>query len=941
MKKQKTFYIVDGFSQIFRAYYAPAAFRNRGAAQGATYIFTRMLLKLLQKGKPTALVCALDSSGQGSVRNDIYPDYKANRDPMPEELAEQLPSMRAIIEAMGIPIIEGGAYEADDVIGTLAQKAEAQGYQVRIVSRDKDLKQLLSENTYLYDVDDGSLYGPEELEIDLGLKPQQFIDFLALAGDKVDNIPGVPGVGPKRAQALLQEHGSLEEILKQAESIKQPKMRENLIAFREQAPVSRQLATIYTDIKLELELDDALQKELNRETLEPLFKRFSFRSLLQELGWTSSEEPEQPSKTPSQKSARSASTPQKKQGADLFSNLDTPQSSSSSQKTIQRTTQKRGTYTLIDDSKSFQTFLKELRKQKRFAFDTETTSLNPFQAELVGISISWQAGQGYYIALKGPEGEQTCDTKEVLGGLQPILEDPAIGKVGQNLKYDLLIMRTHKIRVQGVVFDTMIGAYLADNTRQEISLDQLAHEYLNGYECIPITQLIGEDKKNQKTLDQIPIKRVADYAGEDADISWQLFEQIEPELEERSLTQLSSDLEMPLVEVLAEMEYNGIRIDKDYLETLSKEFLKELEKAKKKCFEIAGREFTINSPKQLAEILFDELGLQPQSKTAKGARSTSVSVLERLAHEHPLPEIILRFRHLSKLKATYVDSLPKLVDKENRVHTTFRQAVSTGRLASNDPNVQNIPIRTKEGQKIRKAFVAQDQNFCLVVADYSQIELRILAHLCEDKTLRQAFLDKRDIHKAVASEVYGVNESEVSDTMRSQVKAIHFGILYGQSAFSLSQVLKIPRKEALDFIKAYFQRFPKVQDYITQIHTQAQENGYVTTILGRRRYIPGAQERNRTVQAHGLRQAFNTVTQGSAADLIKMAMLKIYRRIQKEKQNFKLLIQVHDELILEVPKQDEKEAKVFLAHEMENALQLEVPLHVEVGSGPNWLEAKA
>lgn len=1015
----KTLYIIDGFSQIFRAYYAPAAFRNRGQAAGATFIFTRMLLKLIQKGKPDAIVCALDSAGEGGIRAAMFPAYKAHRDPMPADLVEQIPVIREVIEGLGIPAIEGGIYEADDVIGALAKRAEDEGgWQVRIVSRDKDLKQLLSDQVFLYDADDGSLFGPDELEIDLGLKPSQFVDFLALMGDTSDGIPGAVGIGPKKAQALIQEYGSLEALLERAGEIKQPKMRESVENFRAQAPMSKDLARIRTEMPLEVELGGLKYAGPVKEKLLPVLMRMGFSSIIADLGWsdgattgqagaaTAGRKVEPPKAKPeaglasvtagkagaaaakpgAARGSRSKAKapagggmfdgpeageipaaipakPTKGKGKQSSQGMfgDGPESEDEVQTEeleesdapvgladfgfdekrsfgAKGSDNARGEYTLVNTAEGLKAFAKLLARQKRFAFDTETTSLDTAEANLVGMSFSWEPGTGYYVAVRGPKGASVCGLEQAISAVRGPLEDDSVGKVGQNLKYDMLVMLRHGVAVRGVEFDTMIGAYLADNTRQQVSLDQLALLYL-GYQTIPITALIGQDKKTQITMDRVPLERICEYAAEDADIALRLAGKIGPELEKLDLTRLSAGLEMPLVEVLTHMEHVGIRVDVPYLKELAVDFEKRIHAAEAACHQAAGEVFTIGSPKQLGEILFDKLGLTPKTKTSKGARSTNQETLEALAPLHELPRMVLEYRHLSKLKSTYIDALPLLADSEDRVHTSFRQAVATGRIASNDPNVQNIPVRSEEGRKIRRAFIARD-GWKLVVADYSQIELRILAHLSQDPTMVAAFAAGKDIHRAVAAEVNQCKESEVDPEMRARVKAIHFGILYGQSAFRLSETLGITRQEAQDFIDGYFRKFPRVQAYIGKAHEDVTRDGFVTTIMGRRRHIEGAQDRNRARQSAALRQAFNTVVQGSAADLIKAAMVRIHRKILAEKLPWRMLIQVHDELVFEAPDKHVDAAKRFAETEMAAAMTLDVPLVVDAGVGVNWLDAK-
>lgn len=945
--KPKTLYLIDGMSQLFRAYFAPAAFRNRGKGMGAAYIFVRMCLKLIQRGNPDLLICAMDSRGEVGIRTAIFPAYKAHRDPMPEDMAEAMPVVMELLDGLGIPVIEGGDYEADDVIGTLAKQADEKGWQVRIISRDKDLKQLLSKRVALFDPDDGSMYGPDELEIDLGIKPEQFIDYLTLMGDTSDGIPGAKGIGPKTAQALIQEYGTLEAVLEQADQIPQKARRENLIAFREQAPVSKELATIRLDMPLDFKLDGKSYGGPVKEKLLPLLQQHSFRAIITDLGWSDGTDGDSPAegksadKTEAKPAAKSADKPARKgrkssssasAGGGMFdAQAEDEAAADDGGEVVNR-------YTLVNTAKALKDFAKQLAKQKRFAFDTETTGLDPLKDELVGLSFSWGEGEGYYLPVKGPKSAEVLKLEDTLTAIRGPLEDPKVGKIGQNAKFDMLVLRRHGIVVRGLAFDTMIGAYLSDNTRQQVSLDQLAQEYL-GYSTIQITALIGADKKSQITMDKVALSKICDYAAEDADIALRLAGEIEPELKEKGIDRLANELEMPLVEVLAAMEWHGIRIDVEYLNGLADDFGTRISEAEKACHEAAGRSFTVNSPKQLAEVLFDELNLPAQGKTGKGARTTNEEALEALSQFHPLPAHVLRYRHLSKLKSTYIDALPTMVDQNNRVHTSFRQAVSTGRIASTDPNVQNIPVRSEEGRKIRRAFIA-DPKHRLVVADYSQIELRILAHLSEDPTMCQAFNDGRDIHRAVAAEVNGVAEDKVDSEMRAHVKAIHFGILYGQSAFRLSQNLGIPHKEAQGFIDRYFDRFPTVRQFITQSHDEVMRTGMVSTIMGRVRHIDGAQDRNRARQSAALRQAFNTVVQGSAADLIKSAMVRIHRAIEAKQHPWKMLIQVHDELVFETPADKVEECAEFVRREMGAAMELRVPLVVDLGTGENWLDAK-
>ncbi|GAB4146469.1 MAG: DNA polymerase I [Planctomycetaceae bacterium] len=885
-------YLIDTMSLIFQVFHAiPEMTGPKGQPTNAVFGFARDILGIIRNQKPTHIICAMDSPGPG-IRNDIYPEYKANRTEMPENLRPQIPLIEDVIRGLHIPLIQHGDWEADDIIATLARKAVEDGMEVRIVTNDKDARQLLGPHVQLYNCRKNTFLDEQQLLEEWGVTPQQAIDFQALVGDSSDNVPGVPLVGPKKARALLEKFGTLENVLANADLAPGKKLRENLKTFADQARMSRELVTLRTDLDLDYDWDDARLSEPDRDALFKLFTELGFGRLSEEMR-TEQEKPK----------------PERK-------------------------------WETIDTEQKFQTFLKELQQQAHFCLDLETTSLDAMQADIVGWAVCWQAYQGYYIPVDGPAGQPQLEPKQVLEAFRPMLEDPEIQISNQNIKYDMLVLRRAGVKLQGVGVDPMVGDYLLDAGARGHGMDKLARKYLN-HETIPISDLIGSGKKQLKMF-EVDIEKAAEYAAEDADIAWQLTEVISEKLRAENLWDLYWDLERPLIPVLVEMESRGIRVDVDELNRQSDELSHRLDILMGEIHALAGREFNINSPKQLSEILFDELNL-PVIKKTKTGKSTNQEVLEKLATMHPLPEKIIEHRHLSKLKSTYLDALPSLVNPETgRIHTSFNQVVAaTGRLSSNEPNLQNIPIRTEEGRLVRRAFIPGEPDWLLMCADYSQIELRMLAHFSGDEALAEAFREGIDIHTAVAAEIFEVDTDAVDSDMRRVAKAVNFGVIYGQSPFGLAAALGISQNQAAEFIENYFTRYAGVDSYLQQLLAEVLETGYARTICGRRRKIEGIMSTTGRQRNLAERTAINTVVQGSAADLIKKAMINLQARLEAEQHPGKMLLQIHDELVFEVPESDCDSLIEIARHEMEHAIQLDVPLVVDVKTGKNWLETEA
>jgi DNA polymerase-1 len=886
-------YLVDGSSYIYRAYYAIRHLSNsKGEATNAVYGFTNMLLNLVRDEKPDKLAVVFDAKGP-TFRKELYPEYKANRSAMPEDLVPQVPIIKDVVRALNMPALEQTGVEADDIIATLAKRYAEQGLDVVVVTGDKDLMQIVNERICLLDTMKNKISRRDEVIERFGVPPEQVLEVLGLAGDTSDNIPGVPGIGEKTAAGLIQEFGSIENLLQNIDQVKGKKRQENLREFGEQALLSRKLADLLYDVELDVSLDDLALEEPDRDALIELFKTLEFHKLLQEYSAPNAEE--------QQASAEN--------------------------------------YQAVLAESELDELVARLRESGRFAFDTETTSLVAVQAELVGLSFAVEAGHGWYV----PVGHMYLGAPEqlpkelVLEKLKPLLEDPQLEKIGQNIKYDALVLRNAGIELAGTALDTMLLSYVVHPEAKSHGLDALASEHLN-HRMIPYAEICGTGKK-QICFSEVEVEKATVYAAEDADITWRLAEKLLPELPAGEPEKLLYQVEIPLVDVLTRMEWQGIRIDADFLGQLSTEMAAKMKLLEEEIYELAQGPFNINSPKQLGEVLFEKLGL-PKGKKTKTGWSTNVEVLTNLAEDHAIAAKILEYRSLSKLKGTYTDALPKLINpRSGRIHTSFNQAVTaTGRLSSSDPNLQNIPIRTPEGRRIREAFIPEE-GWTLLAADYSQVELRVMAHMADVPALKESFAAGEDIHQRTASEIFNVFPEMVDGEMRRQAKTINFGVLYGMGAFSLGKDLGISRSEAQQFIDHYFERYPAVKEYLQTKKAEAQEHQYVTTILGRRCAIPEINSKNGAVRSYAERNAINYPIQGSAADIIKVAMVKIDKRLRDEKLQTRMLLQVHDELVFEVPPEELEQVSELVRTEMENAVPLDLPLKVDIGTGENWAQA--
>lgn len=919
---------------IYRAYFAlnksprlTASGLNTGAVMG----FANTLLEVLKNQKPTHIAVVFDTSAPTN-RHIEFEAYKANREKMPEDLAAALPYVFKLIEGFNIPIITRDGYEADDIIGTLAKKGEQAGFTVYCMTPDKDFAQLVSENIFIYKParmgNGAEILGVPEILAKWEINEvTQVIDILGLWGDAVDNIPGIPGIGEKTAKKLMQEYHSVENLIAHAEDLK-GKQRENVINFAEQGLISKKLATILLDVPVELEEEKLRLDEPNRELLEPLFAELEFRTLSKRV-FGEQVVAEQPTDYNAQ--------------MDLFSSAafaaSTEQQSTETEtsngplNTIENTPHE---YILVDTEEAQLALAKTLAAQASLCFDTETTGLDANTADIVGFSFAFEAAKAYYI----PTPADRTAALEILNRFKAIFEDPSIEKVGQNIKYDILLLARYDIQVQGPLFDTMLAHYLIDpDTRH--GMDLLAENYLN-YKPISITELIGAKGKKQGNMRDLEPTAVKEYAAEDADITLQLKQIFTPLLQESQTFDLAKSVEFPLVYVLAEIERNGVKIDVDTLLEFSKELEISVRGLEENIYEKAGVKFNIASPKQLGEVLFDKLQLDPKAKKTKtGQYKTGEDVLSALAYKSDIVADILEYRQLQKLKSTYVDALPELINPHTGlIHTSYNQAVAaTGRLSSTNPNLQNIPIRTEKGREVRKAFIPRAADHVILSADYSQIELRLIAELSQDAQMMEAFRAGHDIHRATAANVYGISLDEVSAEQRRNAKAVNFGIIYGQSAFGLSQNLGIPRKEAADIINQYFAKYPGIKTYMSSVIDIAKEKGYVETLLKRRRYLRDINSANMTVRGFAERNAINAPIQGSAADLIKIAMLAIQQDIQAQGLQGKMIMQVHDELVFDVPEQEVAAFRAIISHRMTTAMETSVPLEIEIGEGKNWLEA--
>ncbi|WP_264560280.1 DNA polymerase I [Flavobacterium sp. N2270] len=947
---QKRLFLLDAYALIFRGYYAfikNPRINSKGMDTSAIMGFMNSLMDVIKREKPDHLAVAFDKGGS-DIRNEMFPEYKANRDATPEAIKIAVPYIQELLRAMHIPIIEVAGYEADDLIGTIAKQAEKENYQVFMVTPDKDFAQLVSENIFMYKparMGNGiEIWGvPEVLEKFEISNPLQVIDFLGMMGDSADNIPGLPGVGEKTAKKFLAQYGSMENLLANTHELK-GKMKENIEANKEKGILSKTLATILLDCPVQFDEKDYELSKPDVEKTEALFHELEFRRMQEQFdklfrdgndydeintnGNSSAEETPKPAKK---------AAPKKEEQFDLFGFTDVETSSATEQSYYATLENTEHFYQIIQGDLALKLLLQNLEKQKSVCFDTETTGLDALNAELVGIAFSYEKGKGFYIPF--PENQE--EALILIEKLKPFFENENIEKIGQNLKYDLKILANYGVSVKGKLFDTMIAHYLI-NPDMRHNMDILSETYLK-YSPKSIEELIGKKGKNQKSMREIAVEEVKEYAVEDADITFQLKEHFQPILEKVGTKKLFDEIEIPLVEVLAAMEREGIRLDVDFLNTMSKEMQIEIDTFQAKIFEIAGETFNLASPKQLGDILFDKLkiGGPKQKKTKTGQYATGEEILSYLAKDNEIVRHILEWRQLVKLQNTYVDALPNQVnEKTGRVHTDYMQTVAaTGRLSSNNPNLQNIPIRTERGRQIRKAFIARDENYTLLAADYSQIELRIIAALSGEENMIKAFQNGEDIHKSTASKVFNVPLEEVTKEQRSNAKTVNFGIIYGVSAFGLSNQTDLSRSESAELIEAYYKSYPKLRQYIQNQIDFAREEGYVQTVLGRRRYLKDINSANAMVRGGAERNAVNAPIQGSAADIIKIAMINIHKRLEKENWQSKMLLQVHDELVFDVHNSELERIQPMIKEEMENAFKLDVPLIVDLGLGKDWLQA--
>jgi DNA polymerase-1 len=892
--QKETIYLVDATAYIYRAFFAlrgPFATRS-GFPTNAIYGYTRMINRVLKQYRADYMVFVFDAPVP-SFREKIYKQYKANRPPAPDDFKKQQPYIRKITQAYNFPILEIPGYEADDVVATIAKVAEKRGLRVVIVTGDKDYMQIVSDNIELFDEIKDEFIRREAVKQKLGVYPEQVVDYLALVGDSIDNIPGVKGVGSKTAAQLLQAFGSLDGIYQNIERVSSAKVRENLIAHKEDAYLSKKLVTINQSVPMEVKIEGYRIKEPDYQLLRELFTELEFLSFLQEF-----------------------------ESAGL----------------ITRKVISPERYTTITSRDRLDEVIRKVKEQRVVSIDIETTSPSPVSAEIVGISLCWDAGEACYIPIshKYLGVPEQLKMEVVLKALKPILEDREIKKYGQNIKYDAIVLKRYGVEVEGICFDCMLAGYILDPDGAPHNLEKIASKYLS-HTKTPYAQVVGKEKVS---FENVKIEKATAYACEDADLVFRLVPILEEELKKRGLYNLLIEIELPLVKVLAEIEINGVKIDTGYLKRLSAQLNSKLMELRKRAWDIAGESFNLDSPQQVSKILYEKIGLKPLKRTKTGY-STDVGVLEKLAKKHALPKIILEHRLLAKLKNTYIDSLPELINLQTgRIHTSYNQAVAaTGRLTSSDPNLQNIPVKSEEGRQIREAFIA-DKGYYLMSADYSQIELRVLADVSGDENLQSAFKQDRDIHTQTASEVFGVLPEKVDYEMRRKAKAINFGIAYGLSPYGLSEELDISDSEARRYIQRYFERYPKVKKHIEKTLENARKAGFVETKFKRRRYIGNLSATSTILRDRAERIAINAPIQGTAADIIKIAMVKLFKRLKREGLDARIIMQVHDELVLEVAEKDLNRAERVVREEMQNAVKLSVPLKVEVSTGKNWAQTK-
>lgn len=935
---EKKLFLLDALALLYRAHFAfikNPRLNSQGQNTSAVFGFVNTLLQIIEKEKPTHLAVAYDLPGP-TFRHEMYPEYKANREEMPEDIRYAIPVSRKLLEALNIPILQWVGFEADDVIGTIAHRAEKNGFQVFMVTPDKDYAQLVTDNVFMYKPSRAGngieIYKPETVIEKFGVPAKHIVDFLGLKGDKVDNIPGVPKVGDKTAAELINQFGTMEEIIAHADEIKKPSIQKTMKENAEQGLFSKVLATINTEVPMPFDEEHCKIGDPDPAATSLVMEELEFRNTANRI----------------------LNSPIFKghieQQKDLFGNVvDAPAPSrevksspgaplveapAKFETSHQKMEDRPHNYVHLKTKAELTDLIEKIKAAGEFCFDTETTGLDPMQAEIIALTISLKPGEAFMVHF--PEND--AESLQQLEDLRVVLESPDIVKVGQNLKYDMLLLKNYGIDVCEPLYDTMLAHYVI-NADLAHGMDAMSRDLLD-YDPVSITSLIGKKGKGQLSMRDVPIEELVDYACEDADITLALKEKLDPLVDQGDVRKVLETVEFPLVPVLTQIEFEGVKVDEDFLNDYSKELETEMDKIEQEIYNMAGEKFNINSPKQLGDIIFEKLKIAKGRKTKTGQYSTKEEELLRMANDHDLPAYVLRFRKLGKLKSTYVDALPQLINpKTGRIHSTLSQAVTaTGRLSSNNPNLQNIPIRTDEGREIRKAFIPEE-GYTFMAADYSQVELRLMAELSQDPGMLEAFQNHQDIHRATAARVFGVEMDEVDADMRSKAKMVNFGIIYGISAFGLSQRLKIARKEAAEIIENYFDKYAVVKSYMDSMVNSARETGYAETIMGRRRYLPDINSGNHTIKSFAERNAINMPVQGSAADLIKIAMINIHREMAKRKMKSRMILQVHDELVFEAHNDEIESLSALVKDLMENAVKFSVPMEVEIGLGKNWLEA--
>ncbi len=930
---EKKLFLLDAYALAYRSYYAfikNPRINSKGENTSAVFGFAMSLLDVINKQQPTHIGVVFDPKGP-NFRHKMYKEYKANREAMPEDMRQSIPYIKEMIEAFNIPVLEVAGYEADDVIGTLAKKAESSGFHVYMMTPDKDYAQLVTNKVFVFKPARGGnepeLWTPEKVLEKFKVTPNNIIDLLGLMGDSSDNVPGCPGVGPKGAEKLIADFGTIEGVYENINTLK-GKQKQNMIDFKEQVLLSKKLVTIETKVPIEFD-EKALEYEKpNAEKIKELFQRLEFRNLVNRVLGTGTT-------TTTTTTKKQAPAPVQGSLFDMFETTgnavaEEPEEDLKSIKT------EKVEYNLVQTDEEIDKLLEILLKQNEVCFDTETTSLTIHSAQLVGLALSVSKGKAYYI----PFNQEHNETIKKLEKLKPFFKNKDIIKVGQNLKYDIMVLMNYNIEVKGPMFDTMIAHYLIE-PEQRHNLDALSRHYLK-YDTIKTEELIGKKGKNQMSMAQVALDKIKDYACEDADITLQLVKPLHKQLQDAKMVELFQNIEIPLLSVLADMEYQGIKLDNEGLKNYSVQLKKETITVEQSIYKHAGMEFNISSPKQLGEVLFDKMKIVANAQKTKTKQyATGEEVLVKLKDKHPIIDDILEYRSLKKLITTYVDALPILIHKKtNKIHTSYNQTITaTGRLSSNNPNMQNIPIREERGREIRKAFIPTNDEYVLFAADYSQIELRLMAHLCQDENMVEAFKNGKDIHADTAARIFKIDKSKVTREQRGFAKGANFGIIYGISAFGLAQNLNIGRSEAKNIIDSYFISYPKVKNFMDESVKMVRETEYAETIFGRRRYLPNIQSNNAIVRGAAERNAINAPIQGTAADIIKIAMINIQKRFKNEGISSKMILQVHDELVFDVLKTELEKVKEIVVYEMENAASLSIPLTVDFGYGKNWMEA--